>query len=226
MKGKQPSLIELVAAYYAERAPVYDETAGYTEAEAEVLRAPSKERYRKLFAGHDVLEVASGSGYWTEVVGEVATSVLATDVNQAMIDLARRRCRHLPNVTFSVSDAFTLQGISGRFTAAFGIWWWSHIPKGELETFLKALHNKLVPGSLVLFTDQLPYDGVGRRVDDEGNIIESRSLPDGRTFEVVKNFPTASEIAYVLGGIAENIAYVAYSAEKHWTVTYTTARPI
>lgn len=222
MNEERASLIDKVTRYYAERAGVYDETAGYTDEEAERLRDPIKERYRKLFAGHDVLEVACGSGYWTQVVGGVARSVLATDVNPEMITLARKRCRNLPQVRFHVSDAFSLQGIPGKFTAAFGIWWWSHIPSREIKTFLTALHGKLIPGALVLFTDQLPYQGPDRRVDADGNILESRSLPDGRIFEVVKNFPTETELNDALGNMADKIEYVERPREKAWTVTYNT----
>lgn len=222
MAKKRAPLVDMVVKYYAERADVYDETAGYTDEVAEKLRTPFKERYRRLFAGHDVLEIACGSGYWTQVVGEVANSVLAIDINESMIAQARKRCRRLPRVTFRLGDAFSLEGVSGRFTAAFAIWWWSHIPKNEITPFLTALHSKLVPGALVLFTDQLPYDGPRRRVDADGNIIESRSLPDGRTFEVVKNFPSETEVTEGLAKIADNIEYTARPEEKNWTVVYTT----
>lgn len=224
MNEKPMSLVDKVVEYYAERAAVYDETAGYTDEVAEELRAPIKQRYRRLFAGHDVLEIACGSGYWTQVVGEVARSVLATDVNEAMIAHARDRCRCLPRVTFRVSDALSLHGVPADFTAAFAIWWWSHIPKGEINTFLAALHSKLLPGAFVLFTDQLPYDDLRRRVDSDGNVIETRSLPDGRCFEVVKNFPTAEEVHDTLDSLAENVEYVSRPSEKSWTVTYTTKR--
>lgn len=220
------SLIEDITRYYAERARFYDETAGYTDPEAEQLRAPIKARYHNLFKGHSVLEVACGTGYWTPAVAETAESVLATDINPSLLSQARERCRRLSNVTFQIADAYSLDGVPTGFSAAFGIWWWSHVPLERLSGFLAALHGKLRPGALVLFADQLPYAWQARRRDSQGNTIELRVLPDGRSFNVVKNFPTEEEVRSALAGIAENVTYVERPDEKSWSVTYNARTPI
>jgi demethylmenaquinone methyltransferase/2-methoxy-6-polyprenyl-1,4-benzoquinol methylase len=218
------SLIDDVVRYYAERAPVYDESAGYTNPEAEELRVPIKVRYQEMFRERDVLEIACGSGYWTEVIGEVAKSVLATDINSSLISIAKGRCKHLPNVRFMITDAYTLQGVPTGFDAALGIWWWSHIPLGHLQTFLATLHSKLAPEAIVMFVDQLPYDGFIRKQDDEGNTLEQRILPGGRSFMVVKNFPTEREVKAALAGIADDIQYTERPGEQSWDVRYKTKK--
>ena len=214
------SLVDDVIRYYAARAPVYDETAGYTDTRAERLRLPIKARYRDMFKGHTVLEIACGTGYWTRTIAEVAESVLATDINPSIISQARNRCRDLSNVDFRIADAYNLDGVLAGFSAAVGIWWWSHVPRERLSAFLRALHGKLRPGAFVLFVDQLPYAGHIRRVDPRGNRIERRSLPDGRSFEIVKNFPTGEDIRKALAGIADDVRFVERPDEKSWNVTY------
>jgi cyclopropane fatty-acyl-phospholipid synthase-like methyltransferase len=214
------SLADDITEYYAERAPVYDETAGYTNPEAERLRIPIKARYRDMFRGHTVLEIACGTGYWTPAIAEVANSVLAIDINPSLLSQAQERCRHLTNVTFQVEDAYTLAGVAVGFTAALGIWWWSHVPRERLAAFLATLHSNLHRGAFVLFVDQLPYEGHSRRQDANGNTLERRSLPDGRTFEIVKNFPTEEDVRNALAGIGDNVVYVERPAERSWAVTY------
>ena len=216
------SLSDDVSRYYAARGTVYDQTAGYADPASERLREPIKVRYREMFAGHGVLEVACGTGYWTAVIGETAKSVLGTDVNPALVSQAKDRCRRLRNVTFHIADAYTLEGVAEGFTAAFGHWWWSHVPRERIGGFLAALHSKLLGGALVLFVDQLPYDGPVRRQDSAGNTLEQRALPDGRSFEVVKNFPTEAEIRRALADIANDVEYTERPEEKSWSVTYRT----
>jgi SAM-dependent methyltransferase len=215
-------LIDETAQYYAARASVYNETAGYGDPEAEQLRGPIKARYQELFQGHDVLEVACGTGYWTAVIGEVANSVLGTDINPSVIRVAQDRCKGLGAVRFQVADAYSLDGVPTGFTGALGIWWWSHMRRGSVRAFLRVLHAKLKPGSLVLFNDQLPYEAHERRQDSEGNTLELRSLPDGRTFWVVKNFPTEAELRVALKDMAEGIRYIPRPEEKHWDLMYRT----
>lgn len=130
----------------------------------------------------------------------------------------------MPNVNFQIADAYTLDGVPTGFSAALGIWWWSHVPLERLLAFLTSLHSKLLPGAFVLFVDQLPYGGHIRRKDQNGNTLEQRSLPDGRSFEIVKNFPSEEDIHNALTGVADNVQYVERPDEKSWNVTYNTAR--
>jgi ubiquinone/menaquinone biosynthesis C-methylase UbiE len=206
--------------YYNERASVYDLTAGYTDPAGEKLREPIKARYREIFKGRKVLEIAGGTGYWTTVIGESAESVLAIDINRSLLEQAQNRCQNQPNVRFQLADAFTLKGVPAGFNAAFGHWWWSHIPKKNISTFLTALHRKLVPGALVLFNDHLPDKWIVGEPDKDGNTLEKRVLPNGRSFMVVKNFPDEKEITNTLSGLADDIQYTRLPEEDSWEVVY------
>jgi protein-L-isoaspartate O-methyltransferase len=218
-------LARAVADYYAARAAEHDLVSGYCDPEVEPLRAAAKARYQELFLGLDVLEIACGTGYWTEVVAQVARTVLATDVCEQMLASARQRLAGFGNVRFQVADAYSLEGVPSGFNGAFAVWWWSHVPKRLLPQFLATLHSKLRPGARVLFVDQVPgaYEPKGQRVDAGGDTTEERVVSDGLVFRIVKNFPTCDEVLAALGGVATDIEFREFPDEKSWNVSYLVA---
>jgi SAM-dependent methyltransferase len=212
------------ALYYAARAAEYDLSVGYGTPRVEACLAPLKARFQTALKGHDALEVACGTGYWTQNAAATARSILAIDLDPASIALGQARVASLPGVRCQLADAYSLEGISGPFTAAFSLFWWSHMPKSKIHGFLRTLHARLLPGALVMFVDQLPYShGERRRYDEEGNLLEARRLLSGGTFEIVKNFPTQAELAGVLAGFAEQLVYSTCPEKRWWMVSYRTA---
>jgi demethylmenaquinone methyltransferase/2-methoxy-6-polyprenyl-1,4-benzoquinol methylase len=225
----QKESIARVADYYAARAPEYHETTGYGVERVDKGYAQLKELYQKAFRGHDVLEIACGTGYWTEAVAQVARSVLATDIHPELVEMTRQRLISLDNVRCRVADAYSLETVTERFSAAFAQYWWSHIPRAMRKPFLQTLHAKLLPGALVMFTDNIEYQGasVKRRVDECGDIYEERLLRDGSRFETIKNFVNKSEFVDLLAGVVEDLEYIehdtgnsAHEPSRLWTLSY------
>jgi len=205
--------------YYADRAAEYDRV--YQKPERQADLACLREALCARLKGQRVLEVACGTGYWTELIGRVAASVLATDVNPEVLAIAKARCEGIAGVRFVEADAYALTGVAGDFTAAFAGFWWSHIPKDRIPAFLSALHSMLPQGGWVIFVDNRYVPGSSTpiaRTDADGNTYQNRRLQDGRSYEVLKNFPDEGEIRLLLGDAATQVQYEALT--YYWLVAY------
>ena len=140
-----------IESYYAKRA--YEYEAVYAKPERQADLAALRGLVPGYFKGCKVLEVACGTGYWTQVVAAQAASVWAADVNQSMLDIARSKHFARRNVEFVIDDAYTLNACPGGFSAALAAFWWSHLPRQRTAEFLQALHDKLLPGARVMILD-------------------------------------------------------------------------
>lgn len=213
-------LAKEVAEYYHAIAPQYHKRLGYDKEDYAAASGAFRDLLSTMFSGRDVLELACGTGYWTRIAAKTAKSVLATDLNHSMITQAEKLSSEDDNIEFKVADAFSPENIPGQFSGAFSVLWWCHIPKQGIKNFLSALHNKLKPGSNILFICQLEdLDAENHELDSDGNIIAIRKA-DSRVYRIVKNVPSEKDIRELLSPVARDIQYSRYSDYGLWSVSY------
>jgi len=210
--------------YYRTRAPWHDDYLSYTDNQSmEKLLGPLIQYFEDYITNQDILEIACGTGNWTQVLAKRARSVLATDVADSMIQIARKKPYPEGKIEFKIADAYTLKEVEGSFNCAFAADWFSHIPKSSIKPFLKVLHKKLEKGARVVFIDMMYRDHPdlsGFWEDKEGNLIKRRKLPNGQEFDVVKNYPEKEELFGYLEGMAEDIEYKEHIGLLRWILAY------
>jgi SAM-dependent methyltransferase len=192
--------------YYSRRAAEYEEI--YSKPERQADLAVLRQRILQLFSDLHVLELACGTGYWTERIAPAAASVLATDISPEMLQVAQAKAYPPGRVSFQLLDAYDADAVGGRFGAVFAGFWWSHVPLERLPRFLSGLQRSLGSGARFAFLDNRHVPGSSTpicRRDGSGNTFQQRTLRDGSTFEVLKNFPAAREVRQALAAVAEEI---------------------
>ena len=168
-------LIQEQISYYRARAPEYDDwwfRRGRYDRGAEQRRAWTAEiadLERALDEAQPAgaaLELACGTGIWTERLARRASSVVA-------IDAAPEVRPH------------------ARFDFVFFAFWMSHVPPDRFDTFWKNVEASLTPGGTVFFIDSLRAEdstASDHVLATAGDPMTSRKLDDGREFRIFKVF--------------------------------------
>lgn len=215
--------------YYANRAPEYERI--YDKPERQSDQASLREKVAALLAGRRVLEVACGTGYWTRVAAPSARFILATDFVEEVLALARTKPLPPGRVEFRIADAFTLDTVpphstsSPAFDAGLAAFLWSHIEKRRVPEFLTAFHRRLAPGARVVLLDNRYVAASSTpvcRTDNDGNTYQLRKLADGTRHEVLKNFPSETDLRGFLTPFADELRYEELT--YHWLASYS-AKP-
>lgn len=210
-----------IVEYYSKRANEYELIYKFPERQDNLDKIHSL--LKNEFKNFNVLDVACGTGYWTEKIASTAKSVLAFDINPEVIEVAQSKNYPFNNVEFLVSDLFILPETDQKFNALFGGFIWSHIPLEKLSVFIDNMHNRLERGSKVLFIDNLYIEGYSTPVhntDLNGNVFQLRKLLDRTEHLVLKNFPAKKQIFEFLNNKAFNIDYMR--SDYYWILKYFT----
>ncbi len=205
--------------YYAARASEYDRVYEKPERQADLRQIESW--LPSVLSGATVLEVACGTGHWTRCIAPAASRVVAIDSAPETLRIAEQRVA-ASNVEFLIGDAYRLARMARRFDAAFAGFWFSHVPLGAQRGFLSGLNAVLEPGARVVLLDNRFVAGSSSPIserDGEGNTYQLRTLSDGSSHRVLKNFPTEAQLrAVVQDGVGELPFYLSW--QYYWAFEY------
>jgi ubiquinone/menaquinone biosynthesis C-methylase UbiE len=206
-----------IETYYRERAREYDNFYRVPRRQDELaqLRAWLLEHCR----GATILEVAAGTGYWTEVVAGVAQSITATDCNKEVLAILAQRPLG-SRAKALVADAYALPRYDEAFDVGMAHLWWSHVAKERQADFLKQFTARLQPGATVLMLDQTYEEGISiptSRTDAWGNNHTLRTLENGAVYEIIKNYPSDEELRECFATVCDDIR-IAWT-QQFWALT-------
>ncbi|MFN0151619.1 MAG: class I SAM-dependent methyltransferase [bacterium] len=71
-----------------------------------------REWLRAALAGHRVLEVACGTGYWTGALASVAEAIVTTDPSDEVLNVASAKHYPARRVRFERADPYALASIA------------------------------------------------------------------------------------------------------------------
>ncbi|MBV9657707.1 MAG: class I SAM-dependent methyltransferase [Verrucomicrobia bacterium] len=204
--------------YYAARAGEYDDwffrRGRYDRGEeasrrwfAEVAEVAAA---LEIFApAGEVLELACGTGIWTERLVRHATRLVAVDASAEVLALNRARWSasgaQEKLVEHRQADIFRWEPKPDeKFDAIFFSFWLSHVPPECFDEFWSRLRQWLKPAGRVFFLDSRrePTSTAADHVlpaPDEP--IMQRRLNDGRSFEIYKIFYEAAPLAARLASL-------------------------
>jgi demethylmenaquinone methyltransferase/2-methoxy-6-polyprenyl-1,4-benzoquinol methylase len=207
--------------YYSARAPQYDEV--YLKPERQADLREIEQWLPTRFVGADLLEIACGTGYWTQFIARTANSIVAIDAAEETLQIAGERVPDA-HVRFTLGDAYAPETGERHCNAAFAGFWFSHVPAQRRAEFVRTLCALLPAGSKVVFIDNRYVEGSSSPIvehDQFGNTYQLRKLADGSTHQIVKNFPTEDELIASIASAGSEPLFKTW--EFFWAVEFTVA---
>ena len=222
------ALIADQIAYYRARAREYDGTMRhlkrYVSLAGSVAGGPEDEDGKevaivlealdRMHPFGNVLELACGTGWWTQWLAQHARLVTAVDAADEMLALNRERVK-AANVRYVLADVFSWRP-DQTFDFVFFAFWLSHVPSDRFAAFWQLVGDSLAPNGRVFFIDELGTEetrGMETRVEGDAVL---RELEDGRQFCAVKVFYQPLELEAKLRALGWNIEVHAAGQRFYW----------
>jgi SAM-dependent methyltransferase len=208
--------------YYSERAKEYEKVYFRDDPIRQQEQLMIRYKLESIFRGKNVLEVACGTGFWTQFGAEVAKHITAIDFSNEVLNIAREKNYSKNNVQFTQGDAYQLSDIAGNFEGGYANFWFSHIPKNKITDFLMQLHERLGKDSAVFITDNIYMNSIGGTLvkkDSDENTYKIRTLENGMQHEILKNYYDKKELDEIFSPYSNNLEI--HIGQCFWWLSYT-----
>jgi demethylmenaquinone methyltransferase/2-methoxy-6-polyprenyl-1,4-benzoquinol methylase len=208
--GDDDELLREQQTFYRARAPEYDEwwqrrgryDRGADETEEWWRQVATVEAALAAFGPRgDVLELAGGTGWWTERLARTATTLTVVDSSPETIAISRGRVGRA-DVEYVVADVFGWHP-RRRYDVVFFSFWLSHVPRRRFGAFWELVRACLVPDGRAFLIDNRAGPAPAPNTRDPYIVsyqpdLHIRRLGDGSEYRVVKVMYEPDELASLL----------------------------
>jgi 2-polyprenyl-3-methyl-5-hydroxy-6-metoxy-1,4-benzoquinol methylase len=204
------SLIEEQISYYRARSSEYDEwflrVGKYDRGEEHRKQWNNeldfvRQKLTSFAPFGDTLEIACGTGQWTQTLAEASETLTAVDSVAETIELNRRKNPDA-NITYTIADIFEWEP-KDQYDIIFFGFWLSHVPHSHFDNFWETVRKALKPDGKVFFVDSLKTQTSTAKdhheLDDSG--VVERRLNSGNTFKIVKRFYQPEQLQNTLSAM-------------------------
>jgi demethylmenaquinone methyltransferase/2-methoxy-6-polyprenyl-1,4-benzoquinol methylase len=227
------SLLEEQRLFYRARAPEYDEwwqrRGRYHRGRDDIMEwnrqvAIIESALTAFNATGNVLEMAGGTGWWTQPLAQIADHLTVLDASPEALALNRKRVRR-EDVNYQVADLFDWRP-ERSYDVVFFSFWLSHVPRRRFGDFWSLVRACLAPSGRVFLIDNrvdpLPHSRVrDPYVVEYRPDVHLRELSDGSRYRVVKVMYEPDELQSML----DTEGWQAGIESTRWFI-YGSARPI
>jgi demethylmenaquinone methyltransferase/2-methoxy-6-polyprenyl-1,4-benzoquinol methylase len=205
-----PDLDTEMRAYYAARAPEYDDfylrRGRYERGPVHdtAWQAELDQATRWLDAlplGGEILELAAGTGWWSPLLAQKGHLTITDASREPLVIAARRLEAHGLRAGIRIRDAW--EPPDRELDALFAGFWLSHVAAARLAEFLRLARAWLRPGGRFAFIDSTrdpQGSAAGSTRPEIAPGVQLRDVADGRRFRVVKEYHTPDELRAALTG--------------------------
>ncbi|MCI0708682.1 MAG: class I SAM-dependent methyltransferase [Chloroflexi bacterium] len=200
-------------AYYRARAAEYDEwfyRHGRYDRGAVLNQqwfaeaAQVRQALHQLPPQPSILELAPGTGIWTQELVKLGERITAVDASPEMVAINQVKVQS-DAIEYIQDDLFEWHSPRQYDMVFFGFWL-SHVPPEKLAGFLAMVSAALKPDGVLFMVDSRrePTSTADNHVLPDEGIRHERKLNDGSTYRIVKLFyePEALQAAFAEAGIA------------------------
>lgn len=202
-------------AYYSARAAEYDATSGPLYATTQATLRAALEAFGPKGR---VLELACGTGQWTQELAKTADELTAVDASEEMLALNRARVGRR-DVRYQQVDLFEWVP-DRRYDVVFFSAWLSHVPPVRLSDFWSRVGKALVENGRVFVIDELPaVEAIEDRIANAPAPAVRRRLRGGATYRAVKVLYEPAELERRLA----ELSWRLHATKVDWRVFYAIA---
>lgn len=196
-------------AYYRKRAPEYDDWAdrnnGFDRGRRNEAWHAEKRRLAEALRAFaptgSVLEIAGGTGQWTEQLLRYTPLLTVLDAApEALEENRKRTAQHTKMIEYHLADIFTWEPPE-LYDVVFFSYWLSHVPPERFDELWDKIARCLKPGGRVFLIDNLPSDeaqALDPELPGDDDVSVMRPAPDGTLYRVWKVLYRPEELHKVL----------------------------